>query len=58
MTDRWSAHTEPIPGDTDPNWVIGAEAEGKRISVTATGTKIGYSETSKTSAETEPVTNP
>ena len=55
LTYQWRADNEPIPGATDPSWVITDDMADKRISVTVTGTRIGYQEASETSEEVGPV---
>ena len=56
LTYRWKANGASICGATATTFVIPTSAKGKKITVTVTGTKAGYTTAAKTSSPTATVT--
>jgi hypothetical protein len=52
---QWLADGEAVEGATDPTYTPGPGKLGDTITVTVTGTKVGYETVSRTSEATEPV---
>jgi hypothetical protein len=52
---QWKANGAAISGATGKSWTITSGAKGKRITVTVTGSKTGYTSTSRTSSSTATV---
>ena len=55
LTYRWKANGASISGATAKTFVIPTSAKGKKITVTVTGTKTGYTTVAKTSSPTATV---
>ncbi len=53
---QWRANGAAVTGATAKTFVIPASAKGKKITVTVTGTKTGYTTAAKTSSPTATVT--
>lgn len=50
LTYQWKRNGVAIPGATTSRYVLTAADAGKKITVTVTGTRVGYAVTAKTSA--------
>ncbi|MEV8358167.1 hypothetical protein [Microbacterium sp. NPDC076895] len=51
LTYQWKRDGKPISGATKPSYKLTAADAGKPITVTVTGTKVGYKTTSETSSK-------
>lgn len=55
LTYRWKANGSPISGATKSTLKLPSAAKGKKITVTVTGSKTGYTSVVKTSKATAAV---